>query len=157
MEVYDAHFPAPKMIHVVQEWYKACRWWWILIGKLLIMGMGFFHWKVTCPASMAEEQLSLPEKEKWVVKTDLGTSKGRDTFELSWYHLPKQVAGWFLQSSCCRRHFHGLHEKSNPAFGLRGRAVCLPLSCEWKKKKRRKEERKKKTWEHQLMVGKHSV
>lgn len=112
--------------------------------KVTHHGHDFFHWEMTCPAPMAEGQLSPPEKEKWVVKTGLGACEGRETFELSWCHLPKHVAGWFLQSSRCRRHFHGLREKANPAFWLRCRAVCLPLSCEWKKR----EEKKKKIKRH---------
>lgn len=74
-------------------------------------------------------------KRKWIVKIDLLTSKDRGTHELSWGHLPKQVFWCLLRSSCCRRYFHQLHEKSNPAFWLRCGAV-LPSSTLWMKKKK---------------------
>lgn len=57
-------------------------------------GHGFLSLGDDMPIARAEGQLSLPEKEKWVVKTDLKKSKSRESFEV-WCHLPKQVS-WMV-------------------------------------------------------------
>lgn len=143
MEVYDAHFPAPKMTHVVQEWCKACCWWLILIGKLLIMGTDFFHWEMTCPTPMAAGQLSPPEKEKWVVKTGLGASKGGETFELLRCHLPKQVARWFLQSSVAMQEAFSqvMISQTHHLTQMQG---SLSASLLWMKEREEKKGKKRK-------------
>lgn len=123
MEVYEVHFPAPKMIHVSQERCKACYSWWILIGMLLIMDMDFFHlggWRT----------VESPRKQRWVVKTDLLTCKRQRYLGV----ILVSPAKTNTQMSFTFIVLHQLPEKAIPAFWLRRRAV-LPFSTLWMKKK----------------------
>lgn len=143
MEVYEVHFPAPKMIHVSQERCKACYSWWILIGMLLIMDMDFFHlggWRT----------VESPRKQRWVVKTDLLTCKRQRYLGV----ILVSPAKTNIQMSFTFIVLHQLPEKAIPDFWLRRRAV-LPFSTLWMKKK--KKWNGSVNWENNLMVGKSSL